>query len=162
MHWNSAPLHAHKYTWSNAKAHTEHILFISERLITKSLWSWPQVGCKENQLQGMRAEKQSVKKRVCVSLGMHIYARSLGVELCMPLQGKKRRKWHVEEENQTLLIRQYKVVMAFQGRLTPSFIWKNVRAPNKWLILWKRKWMWLFLGHIHCTGCTGSPCESLL
>lgn len=50
------------------------------------------MGCKENQLQGMRAEKQSVKKRVCVcvSLGMHIYARSRGVELCMPLQGRKK------------------------------------------------------------------------
>ena len=46
-------------------AKAEHILFIDERLITKSLWSKQQVSSNENQLQGTETTKQPVEKYVC-------------------------------------------------------------------------------------------------
>lgn len=55
--WNPGPPGLQRSVTAGAKDQSHYILFRDESLITKSLWLWPRVCCKKNQLQGSGTDK---------------------------------------------------------------------------------------------------------
>lgn len=117
--------HKARHLYAGAKAWTQHILFIDERLITKSLWSW----CAAKRISFKVLElKNSLWKCECVFFcqsGLmcvfYVYKLpSLVWGAYMPM----RQKGEAAQGggNQRLLIRNHDDLTASGGRLTPSFI----------------------------------------